>query len=46
METKTTLTLTREEEETLYQLVSYQLENLDEDDDRFGLTQTLLEKLT
>ena len=46
METKTTLTLTREEEETLYQLVSYQLENLDEDDDRFGPTKTLLEKLT
>jgi hypothetical protein len=46
METKTTLTLTREEEETLYQLVNYQLENLDEDDDRFGPTKTLLEKLT
>ena len=46
METKTTLTLTREEEETLYQLVSYQLENLDEDDDRFESTKTLLEKLT
>ena len=39
------LKLTPEEESDLYSLLTFHLENLDEEDDRYETTQSLLEKL-
>ena len=39
------LELTEEEVDNLYFLLTFHLENLDEDDDRYGPTESLLSKI-